>query len=145
MMSFIGASWLHQLLDHAGPRHRPRPLVAGIAERSGTRRVGRERANGFAERLGLRGRDAAVLAVDDELVRSAGVGRRHDRLAGQKRLERDVAVVLVVRRKDYSERAAVELDDLVVGDRAQESDAVGQARASRRALRARRGPCRRLR
>ena len=48
-------------------------------------------------------------------------------LCDKKRFERHVAVVLIVRRKDYPERARVQLDDLIVARFAHESHPVGDA------------------
>ena len=73
-----------------------------------------------ASASGVRRADEPVDAVDDELVRAARVGARDDRLAREKRLERDVAEVLVVRRIEHRQRAGVELDQLVVVDAAEE-------------------------
>ena len=90
-----------QPLDDACPRDRcgrartpRRPRRGALRDR---RRGGRcASPSGFGSGVG----DAAVHAVDHELVRAARVGRRDDRLVREKRLERDVAVVLVERRKD---------------------------------------------
>src|SRR5262245_25845207 len=99
MMSFIG-SLSDELLDDARPRDRAGALVAGMSPRRSASWIGVQPAERIAERLGRGLAYAAVHPVHHELDRAAGVGRRHHRLVRQERLNRDVAVVLVVRGKD---------------------------------------------
>ena len=123
-----------QLLDDAVPgdaararrsRRRPSPPRA--------RRSAARRLIAVGQRLGLRRADEAVDAVDDELVRAAGIGRGDDRLLREERFERDVAEILVERRIDDRERVAIQLDQALVVDRAEEVDAIGDAGARPRA------------
>src|SRR3954469_4296210 len=104
------ASSRNQLLNHAIPGNQPRAFVPGVPERRSAAAVARERIDRVGERLGARLADEAVDAVDDELVRPAGVGRRHDRLSRQERLQRDVAEVFIVWRIQPRQRVPVELE-----------------------------------
>src|SRR5262245_10794185 len=103
MMSFIG-SLSDELLDDACPRDRAGALVPGVSPRRGASWIGVQAAERLTQRLGRRLAYAAVHPVHHELDRAAGIGRRQHRFVRQKRLNRDVAVVLVVRGKDYPER-----------------------------------------
>src|SRR5215472_15632103 len=122
MMSFI-ASLSDQALDHTVPGDRARALEAGVAPRRRPRAVSVQAAQRVAERPGIGLRDAAVDAVHDELVRTPGVSRRHDGLVREEAFDRDVAVVLVIRGKDYPERAGIQTDEIVVVDLAEEAHA----------------------
>src|SRR4051812_46721036 len=104
------ASSRNQLLDHAIPGNQPRAFVPGFAERRGAAAVARERIDRVGERLGTRLADQSVDAVDDELVRPSGVGRRPDRLSRQERLQRDVAEGFIVWRVQARPCVAVELE-----------------------------------
>ena len=112
-------------------------LVAGVAHGRRARTIGREPIDGAASSSGSGAHDEPVDAVDDELVRAAGVGTRHDRLAGEERLERDVAEVLVERRIDHRQRPGVQPDQFVVADAAEKRDAIGDAGLFGGALRVR--------
>ena len=109
------------------------------------RRSAASRRDRVRQRPGCRLADVAVDAVDHELVRSARVGAGDDRLAREKRLERDVAEVLVVGRIDHRQRPRVELDERIVLDAAEERDAIRHAGRVRRRARRSRAACRRRR
>ena len=63
----------------------------------------------------------------DELQRTSRIGRSNYRLAGQKSLERDVPVVLVVGRIDNSPRIGIQIDERLLTDPPAELDAVRNA------------------
>ena len=69
------------------------------------------------------------LGVADELERASAVGERHDRSRGCERLDRDVAVVLVVGTEEDAERASIELVQPFVRDADLEPDPVLERRA----------------
>ena len=119
-----------QVIVRARARSRPRPV-----RRPGARSAARAAiASPSASGSGAVTRPFTPSTTNS--VGPARVGRRDDRLAGEKRLERDVAVVLVVRRKDYAECARVQLDELVVVHFAEKLDASREAQRAARALRA---------
>ena len=79
-----------QLFDDAVPGDLRRTVVARVAERRRAPSIGARAVDRVRQGLGLRRADEPVDAVDDELVRSAGIGRGHDRLlrAGTPRASR---------------------------------------------------------
>ena len=107
-----------QLLHDAVPGDRPaRARSPALPETRGERAIGGEAVDAPRRSPPASGaHDEAVLAVDDELERAAGVGGGDDRLRAEKRFERHVAVVFVERRVDDGERAGVERDQLVAAD-----------------------------
>src|SRR6266508_5434393 len=117
--------WEESIHD-TGPRNRAGALAPGLAERS-RERGGLEATDGCAERLWCRVGDEACRAVFDEFERSTRVGRRDDGLAREKGLERDVAIVLIERRKHDGARACVQLDQRLFVDAAGEDDAIRNA------------------
>src|SRR3954468_17622101 len=80
------ASSRNQLLDHAIPGNQAGAFVARVSQRCGAAAVACERIDRLTEGVGRRLADESVDPVDDELVRPARVGRRHDRLPRQERL-----------------------------------------------------------
>ena len=108
---------LDQLLDHAVPGDQPRPFVSRVAKTGGAGAIRGEPVDGGRERFRSGLGHKSVDAVFDELERPAGVGRGDDRLPREKRLERDVAVVLVERAVDHGERTSIEVDERLFVER----------------------------
>src|SRR5262249_48118867 len=95
----------HEAIDDVIPRDVANALEAAAPRRAGPPPIGGEPRDCRSEGFGLRFRDDPADAVFDELEGAAGIRRRHDRLAREKRFQGHVPVILVERRKDNRERA----------------------------------------
>ena len=100
--------------------------MAGFPERARPCLVD-ERIQGGCKCMGLGIADDPGDIMLDELQRTSRIGRSNYRLAGQKSLERDVPVVLVVGRIDNSPRIGIQIDERLLTDPPAELDAVRNA------------------
>src|SRR5688572_32344082 len=123
-----------QLLHYAIPGDGRGACASGLAETGRQLRVRGEARDRGTDRCRVGGAHEAVVSVDDELQRAAGVARGDHRLGTQERFKGDVAVVLVERRVDDGERSGVERNERLGIWRAREHDAVCDTRRRGRLL-----------